>query len=344
VASENLSHNANQINMKKLQVNAQVTATTAFIETFTQAIFVVVLVYNKGTTYSSLILVMLLYQIILPYAFLMNTSHNKNRIVEFGWKIVLYNLIGRSNNSVEPTEVTPKEKNESQASTKEKIKKSSKRENDTNTFISIISSPALQSNFSEDCLVSQSTSSGKKSVPRNHGVNKDVHAALGVNAIVEQDNNYNKAQKIISMMIKCINNEILYIEYFKKLVDIQDSLNKGIVHSDVELDDVLLPNCAATDHSTRRPSKGIGKGPRSSRAQFLLQKDDINIYNEQQLERNINNGLKDRVALRTEVMNKITTTSFQDDTHSNLIEELIDLEEEFVKECYTTCDPLVMIF
>ena len=123
VASDNLSHEANYINMKKLQVNAQVTATTAFIETFTQAMIVVVLLHNKGTTYLSLVLGMLLYQIILPYAFLMSTSHNKNRIVEFGWKIVFYNLIGRSKNAVEPTEEPPKKKHESQASTKDKIKK-----------------------------------------------------------------------------------------------------------------------------------------------------------------------------------------------------------------------------
>ena len=38
--------------------------------------------------------------LLLPYAFLMNTSHNKNRIVEYGWKNVFGNLIMKLNNSV----------------------------------------------------------------------------------------------------------------------------------------------------------------------------------------------------------------------------------------------------
>ena len=38
--------------------------------------------------------------ILLPYAFLMNTSHNKNRIVEYGWINVFKNLITKVTNSV----------------------------------------------------------------------------------------------------------------------------------------------------------------------------------------------------------------------------------------------------
>ena len=37
---------------------------------------------------------MLLYFVILPYTFLMNTRYNKNRVVEEGWKNVLRNVIG----------------------------------------------------------------------------------------------------------------------------------------------------------------------------------------------------------------------------------------------------------
>jgi hypothetical protein len=269
----------------------------------------------------------------------MNTSHNKNRIAEFGWKIVLYNLIGRPNNSVEPNEITPKDKHESQVAKQEKSKKNSNIENGTSTFISIISSPALQSNILEDCSLSQSTSSGKKSVPRNHGAKKDVHAAFDINALIEQDHNYNKVQKIIFMMINCANDEIMYLEYFKKLVDVQDSRKKGTVHSDVEIDDGLLSNCAASNHSTRRPLRGKGKYCRSSRTQLSIQKDHIKIYNEPQPGRNNNNGLtlrgkkKDRVTMRREIINKITTSSFKDETHCNLIEKLIDLEEGFIQKC-----------
>ena len=36
----------------------------------------------------------------------MNTSQNKNRIIELGWKNVLKNIIGLFNNSVESSENT----------------------------------------------------------------------------------------------------------------------------------------------------------------------------------------------------------------------------------------------
>ena len=39
---------------------------------------------------------MINYLILLPCAFLMNTSHNKRRVIEHGWKIVLRNTFGLS--------------------------------------------------------------------------------------------------------------------------------------------------------------------------------------------------------------------------------------------------------
>ena len=55
---------------------------------------------NKTTTLINLILGIIVYDIILPHAFLMNTSENKNRIVELGWKNVFKNILAKSNNSV----------------------------------------------------------------------------------------------------------------------------------------------------------------------------------------------------------------------------------------------------
>ena len=121
VASRNLSDDANGINMKKVQVNAKVTAMVSTIETLTNVTFIILLGYFGGTNVFSLIFPLLLYDILLPYAFLMNTSHNKNRIVELGWKNVFMNLFrsltssaneeehaGNENVSNETTSPTPK--------------------------------------------------------------------------------------------------------------------------------------------------------------------------------------------------------------------------------------------
>ena len=78
--------------MKKLQVNAQVTYFTSLLELIGNATIVVHVVYTKSATFSTLIHNMVFYCILSPHAFLMNTSHNKYRIVEYGWKNVIFNL------------------------------------------------------------------------------------------------------------------------------------------------------------------------------------------------------------------------------------------------------------
>ena len=90
--------------MKKVQVNAQVTAMISTIETLTNVTFIILVGYFGGTNFFSLIFPLLLYDILLPYAFLMNTSHNKNRIVELGWKNVFMNLFRSSSNSANQEE------------------------------------------------------------------------------------------------------------------------------------------------------------------------------------------------------------------------------------------------
>ena len=81
--------------MKKLQVNAQVTYFTSLLELFGNATIVVHVVYTKSATFSTLIHNMIFYCILSPHVFLTNTSDNKYRIVEYGWKNVIRNLFRR---------------------------------------------------------------------------------------------------------------------------------------------------------------------------------------------------------------------------------------------------------
>jgi hypothetical protein len=316
VASKCLSRDQNQLNMKKLKVNAQVTATTSFIEMSINIGFIIFVWYNKGTSYSSLTAAMISYFIILPYVFLMNTSHNKNRIVELGWKNVLMNVIGRPDNSVEPNEEMGNDKHESQASKLKKKRKSSMPPTDNNkTYISVISSNALQSNLLKDDSPSQSTSYEKRCVPED------------------------QVKNIISSMIRCANDEEIYVEYFKKLVDFQDCQKKGTVYSDVAKEDIFLSACSPTNDFTKRPSRREGMHSASSSTELSVHNDQIFVCNKQPLDTNsinrksLKEELKDRVTIRTEIMKRIIDSTFKDDYQHNFIEKLIDLEETFVQEC-----------
>ena len=49
---------------------------------------------------------MAVYDVILPYAFLMNTSHNKSRVVALGWNNVILNILGINNTLQKEDDVT----------------------------------------------------------------------------------------------------------------------------------------------------------------------------------------------------------------------------------------------
>ena len=75
--------------MRKLLLNVQITAVISSIEMFFFAIHIVGVTAAGGTNSVTPIVVMVMYMIlfmiILPYAFLMNTSYNKDRIIEHGF-------------------------------------------------------------------------------------------------------------------------------------------------------------------------------------------------------------------------------------------------------------------
>ena len=67
---------------------------------------------------------MVTYLILLPCAFLMNTSHNKRRVIEHGWKNVLRNTFGLTPSPSNPDCNQPKNKGVKKSSSKSKQKRS----------------------------------------------------------------------------------------------------------------------------------------------------------------------------------------------------------------------------
>ena len=98
LARRGLSDSQNTLNMTKLKVNAQVTAITTLLEhigNMTAIIHGVHFTTRSSWRLSILIHEMFCYCVFTPYVFLMNTSDNKNRIIKYGWRNVLKNIIGK---------------------------------------------------------------------------------------------------------------------------------------------------------------------------------------------------------------------------------------------------------
>ena len=100
VAAAHLSEASNALNMRRVLVNAQVTAMISFIEFIFFFGHIMGISLAGGTSPEVVIFILVmylvLYGVIAPYSFLMNTSYNKNRIIEHGWLNVVKNLTTNS--------------------------------------------------------------------------------------------------------------------------------------------------------------------------------------------------------------------------------------------------------
>ena len=95
-----LQNDSKHIDIRRLKVNAQVTALITLIEFFGNLTMFLHLFFVESNPWSPTIHNMVFYDIIIPYAFLANTNDNKNRIINSGWKSVLKNLVGMKQDSI----------------------------------------------------------------------------------------------------------------------------------------------------------------------------------------------------------------------------------------------------
>ena len=102
--------------MRRMKVNAQITAMTTVLEFLGGLSYIIHLGISKGTNLANFIHFQSIYFILIPYAFLMNTSNNKFRVIRNGWWGVFRNIVGK--------QVTVGEEEQSNA-TSDKIVKSS---------------------------------------------------------------------------------------------------------------------------------------------------------------------------------------------------------------------------
>ena len=77
---------------------------TTILELLGNVTLVILIVIFKASTLPTVIHSIICYSILLPHAFIMNTSHNKNRVIEYGWKNVLRNLVGMTRRPPENNE------------------------------------------------------------------------------------------------------------------------------------------------------------------------------------------------------------------------------------------------
>ena len=292
------------------------------IESSSNVTFIVVLWYFKGTTFFSLLLPLTLYLVILPYAFLMNTSENKNRIVDLGWKNVIRNLFRLSKGSSEDRDEHDPKDNEPNTSSGYNTGSGSETQiakNDQNT-VSAISDQSMQPKYSARNTLKDAMSTNPPLSNPKTSASCSGYVNLNVNDLVSDADRYKVSQNLISSMIKCGNKEEDYMSYFKNLVTFREQHKTECILYNIEFPDNHEDNI---DKANKSENEAItDNGTKDA--------DDIP-EKYQRTSQMLKGTIQERTQNRMELLSYIYSLSNDDKKHYNeSLERLIDLEEAFI--------------
>ena len=289
-------------NLKKVAVNAQLTAFVSFSEALGFAmVFVITLVTNSKTT--AKVLFRFLEYIFLPYAFLKNTEENKNQVVRYGWLNFFCNTFKvcsishpcrQSNDVVLLNQI----------------------ENYSKDDIFTISKSIVPKNVNEHDVHSEKLSKSQCNlhVPFNETASssngddtqsKTIHCAIptfeSTSKVAEwldlKDRILNKRSAMVKELILSTNDELRYMSKFLRFIEIEHSRNE-------------------TQYLHETPTVDIN---------IVLNRVERLLYLGNQQE---------RVDLRLNILQELTQHIDDEDTFKSILSDLIDMEESFLdNEC-----------
>ena len=313
--------------MRKLLVNAQITATISLIESVINISYIILVAITVRTNYGTLINILILYMVVLPYSFLMNTSHNKERIIEQGWMNIFKNIFGSlleisgMKNRIESDDPLATISNEIHTRTKstgkELVEEKSKDMTDTSLIQNLDTAKK-----SYDCINIQDLE------------NEQPSSSQSIDKVISQEEKYqSNIHNLISMMKSNIQNEENYIHYFQIYVSYVEKFKDG--DADLELDIKTVEE--KTKEELLIGSKGkIGKKSKiansvtPSKTIRNISQDRNCIASKNGIDLKFNGQKSVRIIERNEILDKILSQSINDEKFNFLIEQLINLEESFI--------------
>jgi len=278
----------------------------------------------------------------------MNTSHNKNRVVDHGWKNVFKNLIRCSNDDFPGTE-GPKNKNNKTVVRAIDNTQVEHRDDKNDIFTmttfysndSIIAECGSPINYDDvrlNCPSKEQYPSTSKGQNREK-FKKCEYVNLDVNKLpAKQVNIYPTAHKIVSKMIKNLHREEKYIEYFKCLLVLIEESKKGKSVSEFELaSEFSTGSCKASVYNEQQNKevKDKHKKTKSSRNVICATHEcprSSSVAKNDNLQNNNKGRIEDRIAKRSKILAKISASYGIEETYNALMEKLINLEEHYLNE------------
>ena len=346
-------------------VNLQITAMLAIFEFSYGLFYMMTYAYvSKGSSFGTLITGMTLHCVVLPFSFLMNTTDNKYRVVEIGWKNVFKNVVRgwinhamrifaiqqsdngvaiapapTNENSTEETAHTNNGSRDNQLPEPKDNKKKARRKSSKNVSktqpkcesskifthetrngddgIYIISThrDSSDSNPIENVATDPNVPFNVEpstSFPENYQfikhINSDDESSSFPNpnesSSTKQDAYQAISQNIIQIMKDSMEHENLYLDYFKKLLEVKEHMSNIYTVEIINIDQLF--NLSEDENWRERCIVKLKmKGQKSER---------------------------DR--MRRELLNKLESCyQTKENNFDEFMSELIDLEEHFINDC-----------
>ena len=301
-------------------------------------VYVIVVSLTVRTTYTTLLAVLTLYMIILPYFFLMNTSHNKDRVIEHGWKTVFRNVLGTKTNG-EVNEGHKCTANESLEGQKQAAKELENEAGKNIFTIGSTSSDIGDFKTTESCSdavsnITPCTSSGKRCA---YEPNLADPTSSRKTIQQKEEKHYGTSITLILRLMENLNNEHQYIVHFKQFLIHESRCKKEDNAADHQCKHEIKPDVIQND--TMEVGKSKGEGKNRGLITLNVVKPIIKSKNEPELSLKIINldteekfqGEKmKRMLMRESLLQQIILTDDISE-HESLIEKLIDMEESFVQ-------------
>ena len=311
-------------NIRKMKVNANVTFVIWILEWIANIFAYICWILGPNFTRYFPEVVLIWYYIILPHTFLMNTSHNKDLIVDDGLKTTLINAFGipfslhLGSSTFHVISQNQEKTTENDWITNE-IKKDRKSDDNDVGFrndgrriytiskndFSPIEMKTIEINNHDIAKVTPSTSTGETASLKKRNDYVNFHQSLSDSDMDEyldvyQDRSCELATEILSYMIRNVHREEIYLHYFLQILRLNDETKFG----QNKMFDVFHPF----------PDDKITE---ENNVKHLL--------------KNLRGSTDDRIHLRKILLDKLKNNYENSNVFKNVLSELIDFEEGLVK-------------
>ena len=281
--ANSLSSEVQARNVKLVKVNTRVTLVVWVLESIANICIAIFWIAIYGTTdFGTLTNSMIWYYLLISYTFLMNTSYNKGRIVDDGWKPVLLNSIVnpfKVTTSKEPDKSTRsqiKDTLENLCLSRKKIEKldalslkslydrtpsdSRITEQSKDLHVFTISKHGLDvklEDFELSTNVPMPSHSQGRNPPEIQEKARKILSFHNSETNPDYDNEYRlrMGEEILSRMLKEVNDESSYLHYFKQLIAFEKFLKDENKNQNAKF--VIISFCQTSNPERQFKSKQL---------------------------------------------------------------------------------------